>query len=135
MAECPILDRDNRFRSPAMCKSLVALLGVALLTLPALAAPPKSDKNQKLTNDEWKGVSTSSLSAGEIDRLVAKEQEAAKVKPAPLTTDEQFLRRVMLDLVGRLPLPADVTEFATDKDPAKRAKLIDKLLASDEYVT
>jgi hypothetical protein len=111
-----------------------ALLGVALLTLPALAAPPKSDKNQKLTNDEWKGVVTSPLSAAEIDKLIAKEQDAAKVKPAPLTTDEQFLRRVMLDLTGRLPLPADITEFAADKDPAKRAKVIDKLLASDEYV-
>src|SRR5262245_47151447 len=97
------------------------------------AAPPKSDKNQKLTNDEWKGVSTSPLRAGEIDQLVAKEQEAIKVKPSAKTTDEQFIRRVMLDLVGRLPLPADVTEFVADKDASKRAKLIDKLLDSEDY--
>src|SRR5215475_840895 len=116
-----------------MRSAILAVLGPILFLSPAVASPPKSDKNQKLTNDEWKGVSTSALTASEIDRLVAKEQEAAKVKPAPLTTDEQFLRRVMLDLTGRLPLPADVTEFAADKDPAKRAKVIDRLLASDEY--
>lgn len=106
----------------------------ALVTGVAVAAPPKSDKPQKLTNDEWKGVPTSPLQAGEIDRLVGQAQEAAKVKAAPLTTDEQFLRRVMLDLTGRLPLPADVTEFLADKDPAKRTKTIDKLLASEDYV-
>jgi hypothetical protein len=50
-----------------------------------------------------------------------------------MTTDEQFVRRVTLDLTGHLPLPADVTEFVADKDSQKRAKLIDKLLDSDEY--
>src|SRR5262249_29172346 len=55
------------------------------------------------------------------------------VKLAPLTTDEQFLRRVTLDLVGELPVPADVRDFLADKNPDKRAKLIDKLLASEEY--
>src|SRR5437762_3000503 len=117
-----------------MRTSLFSLLGAAVLAGATLAAPPKSDKNQKLTNDEWKGVSTAPLTAAEIDRLIAREQEAAKVTPASRTTDEQFLRRVMLDLTGRLPLPADVTEFAADKDPAKRTKLIDKLLASEDYV-
>jgi hypothetical protein len=59
--------------------------------------------------------------------------EADGIKPAARTSDEQFLRRVTLDLTGQLPVPADVTEFVADRDPNKRAKLIDKLLASDEY--
>src|SRR5262249_7068617 len=73
------------------------------------------------------------LQPGEIDRLLAKELDHDKIQPAPLTTDEQFIRRVTLDLTGELPVPADVTEFVADKDPNKRAKLIDKLLDSDEY--
>ncbi len=117
-----------------MRTSLFSLLGTLLLASPVLALPPKSTKNQKLTNDEWKGVSSGALTAAEIDRLVNQQLDAAKISPATRTTDEQFIRRVMLDLTGRLPLPADVTEFAADKDPAKRVKLIDKLLASDEYV-
>jgi hypothetical protein len=40
---------------------------------------------------------------------------------------------VTLDLTGELPLPADVTEFVADKTPSKRAKLIDRLMETDEY--
>ena len=116
-----------------MSKPVAAILGIALFAGTVLAVPPKSDKNIRLTNEEWKGVSTSPLQPGEIDALFAKEQAAAKVTPSPKTTDEQFLRRVMLDLTGQLPLPADITEFAADKDPNKRAKMIDQLLASDDY--
>lgn len=118
-----------------MRSSLAALACAFALSSVVLAAPPKSDKSQQLANDEWKGVSTSPLDPAEIDRLIAKEQADAKVEPAARTTDEQFLRRVMLDLTGRLPLPADVTEFLADRDPAKRARMIDTLIASEEFAT
>ena len=98
---------------------IYTLLRASLMVAAAPASPPKSTKNQKLTNDEWKGVSTASLTPAEIDRLVNKQLEDAKISPSSRTTDEQFIRRVMLDLTGRLPLPADVTEFVADKDPAK----------------
>ena len=117
---------------------IASVLYLAVLGSSVLAAPPKYNKNDDpppvLTNDAWKGVSKSPLQAGEIDRMIAADQEKAKVKPSPVTTDEQFIRRVMLDLTGRLPVPADVTEFQADKDPNKRAKLIDRLLESDDYV-
>lgn len=116
-----------------MSRLLLTTGVLVMLAGPFFAAPPRLDKDQKLTNEEWKGVSTSPLKPGELDRLVTKEQQAAKVKPAPRTSDGQFIRRVMLDLAGRLPLPADVTEFIADKDPSKRARLIDKLLESEDY--
>ena len=71
--------------------------------------------------------------SAEIDRLVLKELLANKIEPAPLTTDEQFIRRVTLDLTGELPNTADITAFLADKDPQKRAKLIDKLLDTDKF--
>jgi hypothetical protein len=86
-----------------------------------------------LTHEAWQNAPLTPLKPGELDELVAKEQQAAKIEPAALTTDEQFIRRVTLDLTGQLPLPADVTEFVADRDALKRAKLIDKLLTSDEY--
>jgi hypothetical protein len=58
---------------------------------------------------------------------------AGKVTPAPRTTDEQFLRRVRLDLTGELPTPEEVAQFVADNDPHKRARLIDRLLAGDAY--
>src|SRR5262249_4587198 len=42
-------------------------------------------------------------------------------------------RRVTLDLTGKLPLPADISEFVANADSQKRARLIDQLLESEEY--
>src|SRR5438270_9674996 len=94
---------------------------------------PVAARSNVLTADPWKGVATSPLQAGELDQLIDAELQKDGLKPAPRTSDEQFLRRVTLDLTGRLPLPADVTEFAADRDPKKREKAIDRLLADDDY--
>ncbi len=47
--------------------------------------------------------------------------------------DETFLRRVTLDLTGRLPTLAEVQQFAADSALDKRARLVDRLLESDDY--
>ena len=44
-----------------------------------------------------------------------------------------FLRRISLDLTGRLPTADEVRAFLEDQDSAKRDKLIDRLLESNEY--
>ncbi|MBI2807401.1 MAG: DUF1549 domain-containing protein [Planctomycetes bacterium] len=82
---------------------------------------------------DWLKVSTKPLEKGEIDRLVNAELAKVSIKPAPPTTDEQFIRRVHLDLTGKLPAPADIVAFLKDTSKDKRAKLIDKLLESDAY--
>jgi hypothetical protein len=96
-------------------------------------AEPASLALEAVASEAWLKASTAPLSPGEIDSLVLRELEKAKIKPAPLTTDEQFLRRVWLDLTGRLPMPADVQEFLSDTEPNKRARMIDKLLETDDY--
>ncbi len=59
------------------------------------------------------------------------------LKPNPLMSDEQFVRRVYVDIAGRIPNYAEVTEFlkAANTDKSARAKLIDKLLDSDGYTS
>jgi Protein of unknown function (DUF1549)/Protein of unknown function (DUF1553) len=71
-----------------------------------------------------------------IDRLVDAKLERLKVQPSPPADDVTFLRRVSLDLTGRLPPPEAVRAFHDDPRPSrvKRAKTIDKLIASPEYV-
>jgi hypothetical protein len=86
-----------------------------------------------LNPEVWQNAPLTVAQPGDIDRLVAKELQSDNLEPAPLTTDEQFIRRVSLDVTGQLPVPADVTEFVADRDPKKRAKLTDRLLDSDEY--
>lgn len=52
--------------------------------------------------------------------------------PAPPADDRTFLRRVSLDLIGRIPTAAEAEAFLYDPDPAKRTALVDRLLAGDE---
>jgi hypothetical protein len=95
-------------------------------------APP-APRSAVLTSEAWQNVPMVSALPSDIDNAVNKELEISKITPAPLTSDEQFIRRVTLDLTGQLPVPADVTEFIADKSSEKRAKLIDKLLNTEAY--
>src|ERR1700693_2298403 len=104
--------------------------GVPARNLPIAPPPPRS---ALLTHEAWQRAPLTPLQPGEIDGLVAKELRNDKVEPAALTTDEQFIRRVTLDLTGHLPEPADVEEFVADSHSNKRSRLIDRLLASDQY--
>lgn len=56
------------------------------------------------------------------------------IPPSPDCGDAAFLRRATLDATGTLPTPEAVDAFLADRDPEKRAKLVDRLLASPEYV-
>ncbi|MBS1858058.1 MAG: DUF1553 domain-containing protein [Acidobacteria bacterium] len=69
-----------------------------------------------------------------IDYYIFGAMQNAGVNPAPMTTDYEFIRRVTLDLTGRIPAPDRVTAFVADTSPDKRAKLIDELLAKPEWI-
>ena len=62
-----------------------------------------------------------------IDDYIFDKMERDGITPAPLASDTEFLRRVYLDLTGRLPQPEDVRKFLADSDPDKRDKVIDSL--------
>lgn len=71
--------------------------------------------------------------AAEVDRLVGAELKANEIEPAGISVDEDFLRRITLDLAGTLPSSRDVTLFGLTPDRTKRERAIDRLLDSDEY--
>ncbi|MEE3364792.1 MAG: DUF1549 domain-containing protein [Planctomycetota bacterium] len=71
--------------------------------------------------------------SAEIDRLIDAEITASGGKPAPQTSDNDFLRRVTLDLADRLPSPADTTLFELNPDSHKRSLLITELLGSSNF--
>jgi hypothetical protein len=68
-----------------------------------------------------------------VDRHAAKKWKDLGLVPSELCTDSEFIRRLSLDLTGTLPAPKAVSDFAADKDSAKRDKLIERLLDSPEY--
>lgn len=69
-----------------------------------------------------------------IDQAVFGNLKQMNILPSELSSDEEFLRRVTLDTLGRLPTPAEITTFVAEKSTDKRAKLIDDLLERTEYV-
>lgn len=73
--------------------------------------------------------------AYQIDYLIGSTLVAKGLKFNPDATDEQFVRRIYLDAVGRIPTAEEASTFLADTTPTKekRAKLIDKLLFSPGY--
>jgi len=68
--------------------------------------------------------------ADEIDRELTAAWQADGVAPAPAADEAEFLRRVYLDLVGKIPPVAEVRSFLADEHPDKRQRLVDDLLSS-----
>ncbi|MFO1482566.1 MAG: DUF1549 domain-containing protein [Verrucomicrobiaceae bacterium] len=70
-----------------------------------------------------------------IDELLAKDWEKAGLKPNPPANDEVLVRRLYLDIVGRIPTIDELQAYVKSNDPQKRMKLIDTLLASDGHTS
>ncbi|AMV18060.1 DUF1549 domain-containing protein [Planctomyces sp. SH-PL14] len=72
----------------------------------------------------------------EVDRLVARKLERMKILPSTLCTDDEFLRRVSLDLTGLPPTADEVRAFLADSRDSrtKRDELIDKLIGSETFI-
>ena len=69
-----------------------------------------------------------------VDEHVFAKARKFHLIPSPLSSDAEFLRRLCLDLTGRLPPVHRVRQFLADPDPEKRTRLIDLLLKSPEFV-
>ena len=78
--------------------------------------------------------STQPHPAGSIDSYIFADFQKNNITPAPATTDWEFIRRVTLDLTGRIPTPNRVLAFVADTVPNKRANLVEELLASPQWV-
>ncbi|MBI3857569.1 MAG: DUF1549 domain-containing protein [Planctomycetes bacterium] len=96
-----------------------AVLILCFLASGAVSYPQQAQKKPK-----------SALSSG-IDSNASGLYGNAK--PSPIAEDGEFLRRVMLDLVGYPPSLEQVKAFMADTNPDKRSEVIDKLLESEEW--
>jgi hypothetical protein len=103
-------------------KTGVGLLCLALLTAGVHAAGPPGHADD-----------VASL-ARRIDHHLASVLAARRVTPAPAATDAEFVRRLYLDVTGRIPRVSEVRTFLDDRRPDKRRRLVDKLLSGPHYV-
>lgn len=101
----------SHFRNLACRATTLAMLPLLLLASQAMAAELRD----------------------EIDAHVRSVWKKQGITPVATAEDGPFLRRVYLDLVGTVPGYAEALAFLDDKDPQKRSKLIDKLLADPRF--
>jgi len=73
--------------------------------------------------------------AAKIDEMVEANYARYQIKPNPMTTDEQFLRRIYIDIAGTIPNLKQIRLFISNTDPNKRSKLIDTLLSQEGYAS
>jgi hypothetical protein len=90
-------------------------------------APQAKDKGTQRTDAVRELTAT-------IDRLIAAKWAQEKVTPASPAGDAEFLRRVSLDLGGKIPTVAEARAFIDDPAPAKRLQLVERLLDGPSFV-
>jgi len=105
-------------RLPLAAAIAAGMLGVVTGSAPAQDARP--------------GVSPQT---DKINEFIAKGWESKGIKdPARRATDEEFMRRVFIDLIGRIPTPAEIIDFQNDRSGNKRARLVYRLLNETSYI-
>src|SRR4051794_8621714 len=73
--------------------------------------------------------------AARIDQLMDATWKKAEVTPARAAEDAEWLRRVYLDLAGRIPSVTEARTFLADRRPDRRQRLVEKLLGGPRFVT
>ncbi len=121
-----MLQFKGRVSGQAFLLLVAGLIGVATAVSPA-SAGARRDALPKLKQKSAKAV------ARKVDQQILESLTAQNVTPAGRSTDEDFLRRVSLDLIGRIPTPEEVTLFGLTPGDEKRADTIDRMLESDDF--
>ncbi len=106
-----------------LSSAMAMLLGLASRLV---AADPQKDRPRRAEQD-------SMALADKIDELIAAQWKAKSITPAAPADDAEFLRRVFLDLTGRIPSITDVSDFLGNPAKDKRQQLVRMLLANDRY--
>ncbi|WP_231756706.1 DUF1549 domain-containing protein [Lignipirellula cremea] len=111
-----LVTASNRGEAFVMCRFETHTVGSQVLVLPAdmdYVAPP--------------------VGGNYIDQLVGAKLQRLRMLPSEICTDEEFLRRVTIDVTGSLPTEEEYWQFVNDGDPNKRAALVDRLLERKEF--
>jgi VCBS repeat-containing protein len=101
-----------------------------LLIIPLVVLGTQRVGSAELLGDLPSGLNPTTV----IDLLVEARWQQRNVEPQPLCDDRTFVRRVFLDLVGRVPTRTELEDFLKDSESDKRQRLVDQLLDSEDHV-
>lgn len=112
-------------------------VGLTLLLVAGLSLVARANENSASNNKSVTGTSRTDIQkiSDKIDELVEAQLIAKNEKRNPAASDEVFLRRAYLDIIGRIPTIQETKRFLNSSKKTKRADLIDELLDSYGYVS
>ncbi len=127
--------------SIAVCVGCLSFGAMWLSVIDAYGKPPVAQKKvEKAPEDPQKAAAfreaAKKLSSGtELDKVLALEnkERGVTLEPMSVVDDLTFLRRAYCDLVSRIPNAAETVAFEKDTNPAKRAVLVDRLIAENRF--
>ncbi|MEI8382395.1 MAG: DUF1549 and DUF1553 domain-containing protein [Planctomycetota bacterium] len=113
----------NADSGPGMSAIAVGPVRPPAQSNPVVPPPPQS-KHENLDSHEVVAA---------INADIRRGWEVASVRPSPVADDSEWLRRVSLDLIGRIPTVDEAEAFLSSKRPNKRSEAVDKLLDNTEF--
>ncbi len=114
-------------------RRLVLISVAALGLIGAVASHPAMAAKKSRASASAPAPAPPAAAAAKVDQRIDAALSEAQVTPAGRCNDEDFLRRVSFDVIGKLPSPEKISLFGLNPDPDKRVKLVDQLLASEDY--
>ena len=103
---------------------------------PAVSVPDRRSSLAEQTESIVPGAAASEAAVARnnfIDEHILGKIERDSVPHASLADDATFFRRIHIDLTGRIPDGREAQEFVADSDPAKRDRLIDRLVGGVDW--
>lgn len=119
-----------RLATPLLLVTVAAALGASCSSAPPGAIPPSPAAS---TGEPASAGPRDAREA--IDAALTAEWQARSIVPAPPADDATWLRRVTLDLLGRVPSEDEVHAFLADDGPDRDARLVERLLADPAHAT
>lgn len=111
-------------------RGFVGMAWILLVALLGLVAPIQASAASALSPYE---SNARRVSRSAIDDFIFPRLAALEIEPARPVSEAAFLRRIHLDLIGRLPTAEETRKYLSDTDGNKRSKRIDLLLARPEF--
>lgn len=121
----------------SMCLAGLAMLCVSVPAYPCqntledVSAGPHTSPDQPARSQS---ALTAVQAARQIDHLLQEAWKQQQVTPSAMASDEEFVRRIYLDLAGRIPAVSEVRQFLESHDANKRSELVEELLDNPAYV-
>jgi hypothetical protein len=125
---------DQTKRSLHIMRSYRLGLGLGAICLAVLSPQAWGAAAASRATEREGGQDPVAVLAARIDRHIDASHVARKATAAPMADDAEFIRRVYLDIGGRIPRVSEVRAFLADKRPDKRRRLVESLLAGPHYV-